>query len=170
MEAQEQDNTKLTNPLPPRRKVGRPRKSRRVHPFYGSLNPAANRKRRTTEYLIRHIVTDLNRTLTARQIGYFHGVTRAWVFDLANRLRTEGFKIPRLPPGRLRNTRVIKLISKFKRENPDLLKGKISSTIFVDDKTYYLNTAETARLIKFLPKIAEAINVRKAYGFSNVRV
>ena len=110
---------------------------------------------KTSDNLIRSIVTEMNQTLSGPQIAFLHGCTRQWVQNLAKKLRREGFKIPYTAPPRVRYTRAWKAIEKFKRYNPDLLtRDNLKSTLIIGDSTYSLDAQETRRLVGYLPKIS----------------
>lgn len=117
-------------------------------------NPAPGK---ITTFLVRMIATELNRTLSARQIAWFHHVRLSTVRTLADRLRAEGLKIPAAPIGKIPMfNKAWRAIDLFKRQNPGIMKtkGNVKAIIKVHDTMYYLNEKETNRLIQLIPQIA----------------
>lgn len=126
--------------------------------------PYKRRTRKTTELLIRHIATDLNKTLSSSRIAWFHKVSEEWVNLLARRMRKEGFKIPMIAPSRAKFTKPWRLIYNLKRENPELLVDlNLAAQVRIGETDYILDGIETRRLIDYLPKISEEVRAHPRY-------
>lgn len=121
-------------------------------------------RHRTTELLIRHIVFDLNRKLSAPRIAWLHQVSSGWVNALAKKLRKEGFKIPDTCPTKTRFTKAWKMIYRLKREHPELLKGpNLSARVTIGETSYLLDGVETQKLVDYLPNIAREVAEHPRY-------
>ena len=111
--------------------------------------------KRISTYLVRMIINNLNRSMSAAQISWVQNTSTRTVREIAKRLRAEGFKIPLLAgTGRRPITKLYKIIQLMKKENPDLLTDEVGCTLQIDNMEFHLNYREKKKLLAYLPRIA----------------
>ena len=125
------------------------------------------RPKRINIYLVRTIINNLNRSMSAAQIAWVHNCTPRTVQEIAKRLRAEGFKLPIPAKGHRPITKLYKIIQLMKKENPDLLTDEAGCTLVIDDKEFHLNYREKVKLLAYLPRIAGLIRVIPDHHWSS---
>ena len=123
------------------------------HTDYNPVMPAHHcRITKITTRMIEAVALELWKTKNIGELAGQFKVSKETIKTLANRLRNEGFDIPKeskLPP----THRADRFIARYKKKNPGLWDKTIAnstSIIYVNDSCIHLNEDETAELKNFL--------------------